>query len=101
MRVQLGIIVGIITGSVVMVAFAITLMFGMTITQEFYSAFDPSSIGGFHADELDHAIGNGWNVMALTVLAIPGSLALAVLVGRIRSGDGETSRPRRSGGPPF
>jgi len=78
---QLGIFMVLVFGAVALVVVTITLLFGMQIAGEFAEGIDVTNEYSDQANETVNATGSAFNLFAVSVLVIPATAVLAVLIG--------------------
>lgn len=78
---QLGIFMVLVFGSVALVVVTITLLFGMQIAGEFAAGIDVDNEYSDQANQTVNSTGSAFNLFAVSVLVIPATAVLAVLIG--------------------
>ena len=78
---QLGIFMVLVFGAVALVVVTITLLFGMQIAGEFAAGIDVDNEYSDQANQTVNSTGSAFNLFAVSVLVIPATAVLAVLIG--------------------
>lgn len=78
---QLGIFMVLVFGAVALVVVTITLLFGMQIAGEFAAGIDVTNEYSDQANQTVNSTGSAFNLFAVSVLVIPATAVLAVLIG--------------------
>ena len=78
---QLGIFMVLVFGAVALVVVTITLLFGMQIAGEFADGIDVDNDYSDQANQTVNSTGSAFNLFAVSVLVIPATAVLAVLIG--------------------
>jgi len=78
---QLGIFMVLVFGAVALVVVTITLLFGMQIAGEFADGIDVANDYSDQANQTVNSTGSAFNLFAVSVLVIPATAVLAVLIG--------------------
>lgn len=97
---QLGIFMVLVFGAVALVVVTITLLFGMQIAGEFAAGIDVTNEYSDQANATVNSTGSAFNLFAVSVLVIPATAVLAVLIGGLIGAVGMTGAgaPGSAGG---
>ena len=96
----MGTFIALIVASVMLIVLAVTLLFGMQIAGMFFVAMS-GVVGpaGVTPDVIK--LGSAFRLMGISMVAVPGSIFLALMLGRRARAHFQQPMNRESQGPPY